>query len=280
MQSTKRTTFLPVIDAHTHIFPNAIARKASENIGNFYGLNMYTEGTVQTLRNARNATYRNRKITSQVIFSPALSISQTYSINNFIAQCCSEDSTLIGFGTLHRDNSDYKSEIRRIKELGLVGLKFHPDFQKTNIDNEAMLSVYEEAALNNLPIIFHMGDKSLDYSSVKRLKNVMSQIPNLTVIAAHMGGYLHWNEALEFLSPSDNLYFDISSSLDFVSDKIFFDMLKKFGTNHFFFGSDFPMWNPVSELEKLSLRKLSDNDRRCIEYLNFQTFAARFGIGV
>ncbi len=275
-----QSTYLPVIDTHTHIFPNEIARKASENIGNFYGLSMYTEGTVQTLRNARNATYQSRKITSQVIFSPALSASQTYSINSFIAQCCSEDSALIGFGTLHRDNSDYKSEIGRIKKLGLVGLKFHPDFQKTNIDDEAMLSVYEEAALNNLPIIFHMGDKKFDYSSVKRLKNVMSQIPSLTVIAAHMGGYLHWNEALELLPPSNNLFFDISSSLAFVSDKTFFDMLKKFGTSHFFFGSDFPMWNPVSELERLSLHKLSDNDRRSIEYLNFKAFAARFHINI
>lgn len=67
-----------------------------------------------------------------------------------------------------------------------------------------------------------MGDKKLDYSSPCRLKRVLEDIPELRVIAAHMGGYSRWNEAFS-LPASDNLYFDISSSLGIIPKKMFFD---------------------------------------------------------
>lgn len=274
-----RYDILPVIDAHSHIFPDSIAEKAKSSVGNFYNLSMFTSGTLSELYKVRGGTFENRKISLQAIFSPAMNAPQTKGINSFISSLCAKDNSLIGFGTLHKENDDYKDEMQRIKALGLKGIKFHSDFQKTDIDDEKMLPVYKEAAKNNLPVIFHMGDKKLKYSSVEKLRNVLCEIPDLTVIAAHMGGYMHWREAYNTLAPNDRLYFDVSSALSFISHYEFNKMLEKFGVDHFFFGSDFPMWNPIDELKKLSVFVPNDTDRRKIEYYNYIEFLKKYSSG-
>lgn len=276
-----QSDFIPVIDAHCHIFPDGIAEKAMTNVGKFYDLPMYTQGTLSELYGVRSSFKQfdrcaERRIVMQVIFSPATDASQTKSINDFIAGICRKDASIIGFGTLHKDNADYKTEIRRIKELGLIGVKFHCDFQRFPIDDPVMLPVYREIAANHMPVIFHMGDRNLDYSAVFRLQHVLEEVPELIVIAAHMGGYLHWKEAYEILPVSRNLYFDISSTLAFISEYELKRMIDKFGSTHFFFGSDFPMWDPNLELSRLAEMDLPENMRRKIEYQNFMDFLKMF----
>ena len=39
-----------LIDAHTHIFPDAIAQRAADNIGTYYGIPMYGNGTAEMLK--------------------------------------------------------------------------------------------------------------------------------------------------------------------------------------------------------------------------------------
>ncbi len=134
-----------------------------------------------------------------------------------------------------------------------------------------MFKIYQCAANNGLPILFHMGDKKLDYSNPLRLAEVMEKVPGIRIIAAHMGGYSQWDKAF-CLPDYDNLYFDISSSLSFVTDQMFMNFINKYGYKHFFFGSDFPMWNPYAELKKFLNIPLNDNIRKSILYENFVEF--------
>jgi hypothetical protein len=38
-----------IIDFHTHVFPDALAQKASDNIGKFYDIPTQFDGTLETL---------------------------------------------------------------------------------------------------------------------------------------------------------------------------------------------------------------------------------------
>ena len=114
-----------------------------------------------------------------------------------------------------------------------------------------MYPVYRTAQGLHLPVLFHMGDRKLDYSHPRRLAHLLQDMPRLTAVAAHMGGYSHWNEALEVLKPSEYLFFDISSTLQFINADLLMKFIRKFGESQFFFGSDFPMWSPAKELETL-----------------------------
>ena len=96
-----------VIDAHTHIFPDKIADKAKITVGEFYNLPMYTKGTYDELKKVSGTDDTGRyEIVKQLVCSPAAVPSQTKSINTFIASICDKDNSLIGLGTLHRDNED------------------------------------------------------------------------------------------------------------------------------------------------------------------------------
>lgn len=247
--------FIPVIDAHCHIFPDKIADKSKEAVRNFYELPMYTSGTVSHLQTERKQIIeiQNQKyqIVRQLICSPAVVPKQTKSINDFISETVNSDSAFIGFGTIHPENENFPEILSGFREKNLLGLKVHSDFQKFEIDEPKMYPVWKEAVLLDMPVLFHMGDRKLDYSHPRRLAHLLEDFPELTVIAAHMGGYSHWAEAFAVLKPSDRLYFDISSTLQMIDGSLLLKFIRKFGEEHFFFGSDFPMWSPAKELETL-----------------------------
>lgn len=247
--------FIPVIDAHCHIFPDKIAEKSRDSVRDFYELPMYTSGTVSHLQAERKQSIKiqnqNYKIVRQLICSPAVVPKQTESINHFISETVQNDSAFVGFGTIHPDNPDYEAILSGFKQQNLIGLKLHSDFQQFNIDESNMYPVYKTAQSLHLPVLFHMGDKKLKYSHPEKLACLLKEMPRLTAVAAHMGGYSHWTEALEILKPSEYLFFDISSTLQFISGDLLMKFIQKFGESQFFFGSDFPMWSPAKELETL-----------------------------
>ena len=266
---------IQIIDAHCHVFPDKIAEKSKEAVRDFYQLPMYTSGTAVHLKAEQKPFtlyQQNYQIVKQIIFTPAVTAHQTESINQFISELIQRDNSFIGFGTIHPENKNFSEILSSFQALNLRGLKLHSDFQRFNIDSSDMYPVYEEAARLNIPILFHMGDKKQDFSHPRRLARVLKDIPELTVIAAHMGGYAHWLEAFEVLPVSERLYFDISSTLAFTDRQLLMQFIQKFGTSKFFFGSDFPMWNPVEELKTLLSFQLPEQLFSDILYQNFADF--------
>lgn len=246
---------IPIIDAHCHVFPDQIAEKSKDAVRDFYDLPMYTSGTISHLAQERNRLQsfggRQYQVVRQLICSPAVTPHQSDRINQFISSLVREDKALVGFGTLHPDNAHAAEQLASFRELGLRGVKLHSDFQGFDIDDPKAYPIYEEASRLGLPVLFHMGDRRLSHSHPARLRTVLDAFPHLIAIAAHTGGYSHWQEALALLAPSDRLYFDISSTLQMIDGGLLAQFLQKFGETHFFFGSDFPMWDPMQELARL-----------------------------
>ena len=223
---------MKIIDAHTHIFPDKIALKASGNIGAFYGIPMYTDAMVQTLLREEASIGAERFL----VCSSAVTADQTVHINNFIGKSCQENPRMVGLGALHPDFEDITAELDRITEMGLVGIKFHNDFQKFPIDYEKALPMYREIAKRGLPVLFHMGDKRYDFTGPKRLRNLMLKVPDLKVHAAHFGGYSQWDEVDCLPKDPERLVFDTSSSLAFIDIEKAKRLVDRFGVESFLFG--------------------------------------------
>lgn len=206
-----------------------------------------------------------------LVCSTATKPEQVQSINNFIAEKCKKYPEFFGFGSLHPriDKESFASEIERIHELGLHGIKLHPDFQKFDIDDPDMISVYRMAAKAGLPILFHMGDSRYEYSAPRRLAHVAEAVPELTCLAAHYGGYERWDEAYQYLK-LPNVYFDTSSSLFKLSNTDAIAMMEHMGMERFMFGTDFPMWDHEKELERFLSLGLSEGDNNKVLYQNFE----------
>lgn len=256
-------------DMHGHIFPAKIADKAAQAIGEFYEIPMrYAGDSTRIIDSGARIG-----LTRQLVCSSATTPAQVQSINDFIAAECKANPQFIGFGALHPDMEDAETELKRIRSMGLVGVKLHPDFQRFAIDSPRAVELYRVISAHGLPVLFHTGDIRFDYSSPRRLANAMDQVPSLVAIAAHFGGYTEWDIVPECLN-RPNVWFDTCSTLAFMDKDRAVQMIRTLGSERFFFGVDFPMWDHKEELERFLALPLTETEREDILYRNAKRFFA------
>ena len=255
-----------IIDAHTHIFPDRIAVRAADSVGQFYDRTTYYYGFPHTLVEEG----KKAGICKFLVCSVATNPHQVSSINDFLLEEAKTYKEFFALAGQHPKMEHLQAEKERIAQLNYGGIKLHPDFQTFNIDDENMIPLYKKAAQLKLPILFHMGDARYDYSSPHRLYNALQHVPDLTCIAAHFGGYERWEEAYRYLK-ADNIYFDTSSSIYLLGKEHAVAMIKHFGADHFMFGTDFPMWEFNNEIKLFTDLALSEQDEDQIFYKTFET---------
>ncbi|MBR2835392.1 MAG: amidohydrolase [Coriobacteriales bacterium] len=235
---------MPIVDIHVHVYPQKIALKAAQSVGAFYGVDMPGDGSVD----GYFAMTEGSPITHQVVHSVAVKPSNVESINNFIAGACEENPSFIGFMTLHQDYEDPAKEIDRALAMGLKGIKIHPDMQGVAVDDPRFMKVFEIAEAKGVPMIVHCGDYREDLSHPRRIKHILQTFPKLMMDAAHFGGWSIPDLALEFLE-NENCFVDVSSALTYIGPRRTRELVRAYGCDRILFGSDYPMWNPVSELQ-------------------------------
>ncbi len=252
-----------VVDAHCHIYPEKIVDRAVAGTDAFYSTHAACRGVAGELLEIGKRVGIDRFVVQSVATTPK----QVTSINHFIAdEVAKHPSLFTGLGSAHPDCPDQDAVIREIKELGLHGIKIHPDIQGFPIDDARMMRVYELCEEEKLPILMHTGDHRYDFSNPNRLLPVLKAFPQLIVIGAHFGGWSVWDEASRELADMPNLYVDCSSTFPFSGNDLVLGerLIKRYGAERVMFGSDFPMWSPESELNTFMQLQLTDAERRMI----------------
>ena len=250
-----------VIDAHCHIYPEKIASKAVAGTDNFYDSHSYGKGTVEDLVKVGDIAGIDHYIVQSVATTPH----QVERINDFIAESVANSGgKMTGLGTLHPDSENIEADVKHLIELGLKGVKLHPDIQQFKIDDYRCLKIYELCEREGLPILMHTGDHRYDYSNPNRLLPVMEIYTELTVIGAHFGGWSIWEEASQKLSKLPNLYVDTSSSLPYISSELAKKIVHTYGVDKVLFATDYPMWSPSEELERYFNIGLTEDENRRI----------------
>ena len=251
-----------IIDAHCHIYPAKIAAKAVTAIGNFYDIKMAEDGTSDALVKEGSLI----GVEKYVVHSTATTVHQVSRINEYIYGEMLSHPEFVGFMTLHNEMEDaaIEAEVELAISRGMKGVKLHPDFQKFNIDDAE--NIYRVTA-GRLPVLLHMGDKRYDFSAPTRLRKMAEKYPEQIFIGAHFGGYSVWDR-VECLKELPNVYFDTSSSLYFLDKSRATDLIRRFGHERYFFGTDFPMWRHDEELARVLALDLTEEEREDILYNN------------
>lgn len=252
-----------IFDAHCHIYPAIIAQKAAAATAKFYeGLGITLDGTVQTLFS------HSGEITMHLVQSVATTQLQVHSVNNFIAREVAQfPDRLYGFGTLHQESSS--EDIRQILDLGLHGVKLHPDIQRFELDDPRIFALCEELEANDLTLLIHTGDDRFDFSNPNRLIPLLRAFPKLKVIGAHFGGHTMWQEAARQLAGNyENLWVDCSSSFFALSKDEARDLIHAYGADRVLFGTDYPMWSPKEELKVFRSIELDPQEEQAILWDN------------
>lgn len=254
-----------IIDVHTHIWPDKIAVRAADNIVNYYSLARQGDGSAESLFAGAKDFDNIRFVISSATLKPDTAHAQVG--NDFIINSSKADSRFIPLCSFHpfMGFDEAVSELERCKALGAKGIKIHSDFQRFYVDDEKAMEIYKEAARLDMPILFHAGDKTTDFSTPKRIRNVLDKLPELTIIAAHMCGYSVWDEAEEYLIGTP-VYTDTSEALLGMDGKELYRLIEKHGVDKVMFGSDFPLWftsHAFGEIESIGLSESEKEQIYC-----------------
>ena len=65
--------------------------------------------------------------------------------------------SLISFGGIHPDDEDIEGKLRYLKDNGFKGIKIHPDYTGTFIDDERYIRIVAEAKRSDCSVITHAG---------------------------------------------------------------------------------------------------------------------------
>ncbi len=252
-----------IIDVHTHVWPDKIAVRAADNIVNYYTLPRQGDGSVEGIFNGAEGLDNVRFVISSATLKPDTAHAQVG--NDFLINTANSDSRFIPLCSFHPQMGfdEAVSELERCKKLGAKGIKIHSDFQRFYVDDENAIEIYKEAARLNLPILFHVGDKNTDFSTPKRIVNILERLPELTIIAAHMCGYSVWEDAEKYLIGTP-VYTDTSEALLGMDGSGLYRLIEKHGVEKVMFGSDYPLWNTRFAFDQIEGIGLSENEKSLV----------------
>lgn len=237
-----------IIDAHTHVYPEKIADRAIAKLEAASGVkakvNGRKDGLIQSMKEAG--------VDYSLLLPVATSPRQVDTINEEAAEtnACAAETGLLSFGGIHPDTPDYKDVLRRVKALGLKGIKLHPDYQQVFFNDIRCKRIVSEATEQGLYIMVHAGvDIGLPepvHCRPDHVIEVVKETGSDRLILAHMGGWRLWDEVKEKLADQP-VYIDTAFSLTCMPDvegmlteEEFVDMVRVFGADRTAFGTDSP----------------------------------------
>ena len=180
-----------IIDFHTHTFPDELADRAVGTLAHSGGIHNYLDGRVDSLKESM----KKAGIDYSILLPVATKPNQCDTINTLALKTneTSKTTGLISFGAVHPACENFREILNWLSKNGFKGIKLHPVFQKTNIDDMQSLRLIEYASSLGLIILIHAGfDVSFpgcDESSVDRLATMIQEVKPEKLVLAHMDGW-------------------------------------------------------------------------------------------
>ena len=239
-----------LIDFHTHVFPEKIAYKTISILEERSNGHAYTDGTVEGLKKQMLKGGCDIAIALPVVTKP----SQFDSITEFARRINEEFNVngkgILSFGGIHPACEDIKGKMKLLKSLGFKGVKIHPDYQSTFIDDEGYINILKSARDLDMIVVTHAGvDDGYLGEPVKcppeRSKKVIEKVGHGKFVLAHYGGHKQWEDVFDLIAGKD-VYIDTAFTLHEISEDLFKKILDKHGEDKVLFATDCP-WRDIEE---------------------------------
>ena len=273
-----------IIDFHAHTFPEKIAQRAISGMQASSHAAAFSEGTVSAL----HTSMLDAGVTHSVVLPVATNPAKLTSMNDAsIAQ--NGQLGMFHFGAVHPLAENWKSELVRIADAGLKGIKIHPLYQDMYIDDIRYLRILGRAAELGLVTVMHAGSDigypGQERCCPERTARALSQLGGIPIVLAHMGGWKNWDRVAEHLVPT-GCFIDTAFSLGSVTplddghyapedlplltEAAFCDLVHAFGSERVLFGTDAPWAEQKSEIRKIQSLPLAEQEKEDIFYRNAQ----------
>ena len=262
-----------IIDFHTHIFPDPVAKKAIPRLASVINLTPSMDGTADGLR----ASMENAGVDVSVVLPVVTDPHQFDSILRFAAQTNeayshAEGPKLVSLAGIHPECSDCREKLRLIQREGFRGIKLHPNYQGIHFDDIRYLRLVYEASELGLSILVHAGydpyTPDEEFCSPDMILRVLEETAPPRLILAHMGSNENYEESLEKLCGKE-VYMDTAYSAMHMSPELLTRMIHRHGAGKILFGTDAPWTSQKESVERIqSLSGLSQEEKQQILYEN------------
>jgi len=245
-----------IIDFHTHCFPDHLAAKALDVLAHEAGdIPVFTDGTCRGLECSMKKSGVRHSVMLQIAVKPT----QNKTVNTWAIERIAANPSLIPFGSVHPQSCDWHSELGRLAAAGVKGVKFHPEYQRTYVNDPVMFPIYDRLSELGMIAVFHAGIDIGVAPPVRSLPEyfaeVIGRLPRNKTVLAHFGGWKLWDDVERLLAGS-HLIFDTSFCGGHMAPEAMMSLMRKHGADKFLMGSDSP-WagqgDAIGDIRKLDL---------------------------
>ncbi len=239
-----------IIDFHTHIFPDKLADKAIAKLSAIGGIPAHSDGKADSLVKSM----QENGIDKSVVLNVATNAEQVDNVNKFALYIKENYKSLIPFGSIHPLSENPREILKTLKDNGIRGLKLHPDYVKTSVDNERFAPVFAAANEFDIPVVIHTGwdfaSPDFVHASADAILKVISRFPELKLVCAHFGNNRFWDEVIQKLC-GKRLYFDTALACKRfgMTKETAETIIKNHDGGKILFGSDMP-WCEAGEVQR------------------------------
>ncbi len=243
-----------VIDFHTHIFPDKLAPSAVASLAEASAIRPHTDGTLSGLLSHMDAAGVTLSVNLPVLTHPR----QFESVSRFAAALNTAPTRerVISFAGMHPAMQDMEQRLHELHARGFRGIKIHPDYQDTFIDDEAYVRMLAVAKSLDLITVTHAGQDDAYIgreikctpTRVLRLLDRLGGYPKL--VLAHLGANAQRAQVIDTLAGAD-VYFDTAYSLREGGQQALRRLLDRHGDTRILFATDSPWRDMREELDRL-----------------------------
>lgn len=266
-----------IIDFHTHTFPDKIAAQTIAYLAEKGNIKPYREGTLSSLKESM----KNANIDYSVVLPVATAPRQVASINRLAAELNGKDG-IIYAGAIHPDCETIEDILDEIKEIGLFGIKIHPDYQGVYFDDDRFLHILESAAKRDLLIVTHAGldvgypdDIHCTPNHILHALDAVGPILDDKLVLAHLGSCDMPDEVIEKLA-GKKVYMDTAVVLQRYPEKCK-EVILAHGTDRILFATDTPWGDQKQFVSMLKDFGFDKYDEECIFYNNAKHLLLKHG---
>lgn len=232
----------PVVDAHVHVFPDALMA-AVRRWFDRHGWPVRYRFTSAEL----TAFLLARGVDHLVLLHYAHRPGMAEELNRYLAELCADNPRLTGLATVFPGEPDAAGVLRRGLDMGLAGVKLHQHVQCFDPGGVELREVARVCAERGVPLVAHLGrePKSPAYAcdphrdcAAAKTEALLRAVPDLRLCVPHLG-------ADEFLAYArlaeqfDTLWLDTTMMLSGYFPGLTPPPLEHFRADRVLYGTDF-----------------------------------------
>lgn len=168
--------------------------------------------------------------------------------NDFILSVCAQNAAFKAICSIQPLDAGWQKEAERCIQAGASGIKINPDWQGYRLDDPQTIDVGKCLIDRRAFLMTHVDQPNeASGASPQHLYNLAKALPDLRILAAHMGGLLGLSSLHAPVSKTlQNVWFDtaVSSTLQTVSFYVQAGL-----EDRILFGSDFPFNHSHSQAQ-------------------------------